>query len=84
MFQCHYNKFQNIFLIKAQIEKNGIDFVRRKLNLSKLWPVMNNEGTWNASLWNASDFHRFSVDFFIDADLKNTSRRILYVRNDVA
>lgn len=66
-------------LILAQIEKNGLEFVKQKLNLTVLWPVLMNEDEWDESLWNVTDFYRFSVDFFIDTDLKNTSRRALYV-----
>jgi hypothetical protein len=66
-------------LISAQIEKNGVEFVEQKLNLKTKWPVLMDEDKWNESFWNSTDFHRFSVDFFVDTDLKNTSRRALYV-----
>lgn len=65
--------------LAAQIEKNGVEFVKQKLNLTTLWPVLLDEDEWDESLWNATDFYRFSVDFFIDTDLKNTSKRALYV-----
>lgn len=44
-----------------------------------MWPVLMDEEEWDESLWNETDFHRFSVDFFIDSDLKHTSKRVLYV-----
>lgn len=42
-----------------------------------MWPVLSNE--WTEDLWNATNFHRYNVNFFIDTDMKNTSRRILFV-----
>lgn len=63
----------------VQIEANGLDFVKAKLNLTSRWPVLLDEDEWDESLWNATDFNRFSVDFFIDTDVKNTTRRALYV-----
>lgn len=47
--------------------------------MSDMWPVLLDEEEWDESLWNATDFYRFTVDFFIDTDLKNTTRRKLYV-----
>lgn len=68
-------------LFSAQIEKNGLEFVKDKLNLTTMWPVLLGEGEWDESIWNQTDFYRYSVDFFIDTDLKHTSRRALYVRS---
>ena len=77
----NFNVKRNLKLISAQIEKNGVKFVEQKLELSTKWPVLMGADEWDESSWNSSDFHRFSVDFFIDSDLKQTSRRILYVIN---
>lgn len=62
----------------ANIEKNGLDFVKKKLNLTSKWPVLMEEDEWDETVWNPNEFFRFTVDFFIDTDLKNTSRRALY------
>lgn len=64
----------------AQIEGNGVEYIREKLNLTTKWPVLSKEDEFDESTWNATEFNRFSVDFFIDTDVKNTSRRVLYVR----
>jgi hypothetical protein len=54
-----------------------IEFVRKKLDLGEKWPVVSN--TWKEDSWNNTEYHRFNVDFFIDTDIKNTTRRALYV-----
>lgn len=68
-----------IFLVAAQIEMKGNDFVMNKLNMSSKWPVLKSPAEFDESLWNQTELHRFSVDFFVDSDLKNVSQRILYV-----
>lgn len=68
-------------LFSAHIEKSGLDFAIQELNLTTKWPVLRKENEWNESLWESTEFYRYIVDFFIDTDLKNTSRRALYVRN---
>lgn len=51
--------------------------MKKKMNLTKMWPVLSEE--WTEDLWNNTEFHRYNVNFFIDTDQKNTSRRTLYV-----
>jgi predicted metalloendopeptidase len=54
--------------------------VKKKLNLTKTWPVLLEDvNEWNVNQWNATEYHRYTVDFFIDTDVKNTSKRALYV-----
>lgn len=48
------------------------------MNLTKTWPVLTGD-SWDENQWNATEYHRYSVDFFIDTDVKNTSRRSLYI-----
>ncbi|KAG5681750.1 hypothetical protein PVAND_011159 [Polypedilum vanderplanki] len=62
-----------------QIEKTSLDYVKRKLNLAEKWPVLQKQGEWDEKSMNETDYHRYNVNFFIDNDLKNTSRRIIYV-----
>jgi hypothetical protein len=56
-----------------------VEFANKKLNLPKKWPVLMEPGEWDESTWNSTEFHRFSTEFFIDSDLKQTSRRLIYV-----
>lgn len=56
----------------------GLEFLMQKMNLNKSWPVLN-PTEWDENEWNASAYLRYSVDFFIDTDLKNTSRRSVYI-----
>lgn len=69
--------------IAAIIAQTGMEFVKRKLNLAQKWPVLLDSDDWNEELWNATELHRYNVDFFIDNDLKNTSRRSLYVSDEI-
>lgn len=66
-------------LFSAHIEEMGLEFVINQLNLTTKWPVLQKDN-WNKSLWETTEFYRYIVDYFIDTDLKNTSRRALYVR----
>ncbi|KAL7037420.1 hypothetical protein ACKWTF_009205 [Chironomus riparius] len=61
----------------SQIEQTGLEFVKKKMNLTQMWPVLSDE--WTEDLWNNTEFHRYNVNFFIDTDQKNTSRRTLYI-----
>lgn len=49
------------------------------MNLTKTWPVLLKDDEWDENQWNDTEYHRYSVDFFIDTDLKNTSIRSLYI-----
>lgn len=53
------------------------------MDLSTNWPVLMEEGKWNESLWKLPKFFDYSylVDLSLTPDLKNTSRRALYVRS---
>lgn len=61
------------------VEKSAIDFAIQEMNLTKNWPVLMPENEWNASLPDITNLYHNFVDFAIGADLKDTSKRALYV-----